>query len=44
MFFGYANLGNLSAMIFLRSVYVAALLYTSGFLGFEKYHSHRTRA
>ena len=27
--FGYVNLGNLSAMIFLRSVYVAALLYTA---------------
>ena len=27
--FGYVNLGNLSAMIFLRSVYIAALLYTA---------------
>ena len=27
--FGYVSLGNLSAMIFLRSVYVAALLYTA---------------
>ena len=27
--FGYVNLGNLSAMIFLRSVYVAALLYAA---------------